>query len=46
MFAEYGVDYIYISSYERSDYDLDEETLRAMFPVWYEEGSVTILKTP
>ena len=44
LFQQYGVDYIYISSYERASYDLDQQTLTSLFPLWYQDGFVTILE--
>ncbi len=42
LFARYGVDYIYVSGYERSDYAVDEDYFRAHYPVWFENGGVTV----
>jgi len=39
--AQYGIDYVYVGSYERYDYAVDE-TYFAQFPVVYENESVTI----
>lgn len=44
VLTKYDVDYIYISSYERSDYNLDEDTLAEMFEVVFENGEATIYK--
>ncbi len=40
LLSKYGVEYIYISSYERSAgwYDLNEASLEALFPVVYESS--------
>ena len=37
--AEYGVDYVYVSSWERSSYSVDEAALDALFPRVYESQS-------
>lgn len=38
LLAKYGVEYIYVSDYERSDsqYELDEDALEALFPLVFE----------
>ena len=38
----YGVDYIYVSDYERADFDVDTKALEAAYPVVYENADVTI----
>ena len=38
----YGVDYIYVSDYERADFDVDVAALDAAYPVVYENADVTI----
>ncbi|MDD7174390.1 MAG: hypothetical protein PUH70_04895 [Clostridiales bacterium] len=38
----YGVDYIYVSDYERADFDVDMAALEAAYPVVYENADVTI----
>lgn len=41
--AEYGFDYIFLSSYERSNYPkLIEDYFEANFPVVFEQGEVKI----
>ena len=42
ILEKYGVDYIYVSSYERNSYLVDEEALGRMFPVVFENGEATI----
>jgi hypothetical protein len=42
LFDVYHVDYIYISSYERGNYDIDESFFRQNFPVCYQNGEVTV----
>ena len=42
----YGVDYIYVSSYERSDYAVDEAWLEASFPLVFENGEARIYRVP
>lgn len=42
LFEKYGVDYIYLSSYERSNYDVDEEWFRENATAVYEGFEVTI----
>lgn len=44
LYQKYGVNYVYLSDHERYGADADEEALRARFPLWYEDGRVTILK--
>ena len=39
LLAEYGVSYIYVSSWERSSYAVDEAALDALFPRVYESQS-------
>ncbi len=42
---KYGVDYVYISSYERGEYDnLIEEYFASKYPVVFSQGEVTIYK--
>ena len=43
---KYGVDYIYVSSYERSDYSVDEEALDRNYRKVFENGEATIWKVP
>lgn len=42
LFEEYQVDYIFISSYERSNYALDEAAIEESWPLVYENGGVRI----
>ena len=44
LLTEYGVDYVYISSYERNDYDVDERYFIDNCPAVYSSGDVTIYK--
>ena len=45
---EYGVQYIYVSAYERdgSQYDLDEAALEALFPLIYDSEGRRIFSVP
>ena len=42
LFEGYGVDYVYVSNWERGNYDVDEYALGEMFPLWYERGDTSI----
>ncbi len=42
LFDLYHVDYAYISAYERSDYAIDDAFYRANYPVFYQNGEVTV----
>lgn len=42
LFDVYHVDYVYISSYERGSYAVDESFFRRSFPVCYQNGEVTV----
>ena len=42
----YDVSYIYVSSYERSSYDVDEETLRKNYTVVFENPEAVIFMVP
>lgn len=44
VLAKYDVDYIYVSSYERSNYDIDEEALADMFEMVFSNSEATIYK--
>ena len=44
--AKYGADYIYVSSYERSSYDVDEETLAEMYPIVFENSEASLDRVP
>lgn len=46
ILAKYGVDYIYVSSYERSSYYIDTSALDAMYDVVFANGEATIWKVP
>ena len=46
VLARYDVDYIYVSSYERSDYRIDYAALNELFDVVFENGEATIWKVP
>ena len=39
---KYDVDYIYVSSYERAEYDVDEEALDRNYQKVFENGEATI----
>ncbi len=42
--AKYDIKYIYVSIYERYDYQVDEDALRDAYPLVYESGSILIFK--
>lgn len=42
MLREYGADYIAVSSYERSDYQVNTEALQRLYPVVFENREMTI----
>jgi uncharacterized membrane protein len=42
LFDVYKVDYAYVSSYERVDYDIDEDFFMENFPVAYKNSEVTV----
>lgn len=42
LFSQYGVDYIYIGSYERANYAVDEETIANSYPLVYENDEVKL----
>ena len=42
LFTEYSVDFIYISSQERSQYALDESLISSLYPLWYSLGDINI----
>lgn len=44
VLKKYAVDYIFLSSYERSAYEVNEEALDKGFPIVYEQGSVKIYR--
>jgi len=43
---KYDVDYIYVSSYERSNYEVDTAALEEMFDKVFHNGEATIYKVP
>ncbi len=43
---KYGVDYIFVSSYERASYDVDEEDLTELYPLVFHNGEAAIWKVP
>ena len=45
ILQKYGVDYVYVSDYERADFEVDVDTLEELWPVVYENSSVKIFKT-
>ena len=44
VLATYGVDYIYVSDYERADFDVDLETIDATYELVYENPDVRIYR--
>ncbi len=42
LLAQWGIDYVMISGWERSDYTVDEAFYAQHYPVWYQNGSYTI----
>jgi len=46
ILAKYDVDYIYVSSYERADYRIDDAALNELFDVVFDNGEATIWKVP
>lgn len=42
LFEQYDVDYVYVSSYERGEFDIDYAGLDALFPLWYTQGAVRV----
>ena len=44
LFEDYSVDYVYVSSYERSDYDVDEAYFRNSCELVFSSGDVAIYK--
>lgn len=44
VLEKYDVDYIYVSSYERSSYLVDTEALEALFPVIFHNGEAMIFE--
>ena len=46
ILAKYNVDYIYVSSYERSGYNVDEEKLAELFPLIFRNREVSVYQVP
>ena len=46
VLTKYGVDYIYVSSYERASYEIDEELLVEYYPIVYKNEEATIYRVP
>ena len=44
VIAKYDIKYIFVSSYERSNYNVDEAALATLFPMVYESGGIKIFK--
>ena len=44
LFEEYAVDYVLVSSFERSSYAVDEDALQAMFPLEYQVDDVCLYR--
>ncbi len=42
---EYGIDYVLFSSYERGDYNCNDNYFKSRYPVFYENGDIIIYKT-
>ena len=42
MLKKYGVDYIYVSDYERADFDVDYDALDEKYDLVYENPDVRI----
>ncbi len=42
LLAEWGIDYVYISSYERANYALDEAWYAARYPIVFQSGDITL----
>ncbi len=42
LLAQWGIDYVYFSSYERGDYAADEAWYAARYAIVYQQGEVTI----
>ena len=42
ILLKYNVDYIYVSSYERAEYDVDEEKLAELFPLLYKNREASV----
>ena len=46
LLTKYDVDYIYVSSYERNSYNVDEDFLEENYPVLFRNGEATIYRVP
>ena len=46
ILAKYDVDFIYVSSYERSNYTVNTEALNELYDVVFENGEATVWKVP
>ena len=46
VLTKYDVDYIVVSSYERSDYWVDEDALSSMYEVVFDNPEATIWRVP
>ena len=46
ILSKYDVDYIYVSSYERSSYAVDESALKEYFPIIFQNAEATIYQVP
>ena len=46
ILLKYDVDYLYVSSYERSNYSIDQHALESMFEVVFTNHEATIYKVP
>ncbi len=44
--GRYGVDYVLVSDYERSDYNVNESALDALYPLIYDQGGTCIWQVP
>ncbi|MBR0319939.1 MAG: hypothetical protein IIX10_02675, partial [Clostridia bacterium] len=44
VLEKYGVDYIYISDYERADFDVDMETIDETYDLVYQNPDVRIYR--
>ena len=44
VLEQYGVDYIYVSDYERAEFDVDTQALEARYEAVYENPDVTIYR--
>lgn len=42
LLAEWGIDYVYISSYERASYAVDEEWYATRYPIVFQSGDITL----